>query len=201
MLLVADDPLARRALAALLAAADGVELVGEASARDDLEAALAAARPEVIIWDLGSDASEAIERFAEAQRSELAVVALAGSARDAADALAAGARGAVAREIDAAALTAAARAAASGLVPIGEEFVGAILRSRPAPAPAESLTPRELEVLERLAQGLSNKEIGLALGISEHTAKFHVTSVLAKLGAQGRTEAVVRAARLGIVAL
>ena len=65
----------------------------------------------------------------------------------------------------------------------------------------ESLTPREREVLALLAEGLSNKAIADRLDISEHTAKFHVNAVLAKLGVQRRTEAVVRAARMGLVTL
>jgi DNA-binding NarL/FixJ family response regulator len=64
---------------------------------------------------------------------------------------------------------------------------------------AERLTPRELDVLEMLAEGLSNKMIAYRLSISEHTAKFHVNSILAKLGAGTRTEAVMRGVRLGLV--
>ena len=67
--------------------------------------------------------------------------------------------------------------------------------------PVEPLTPREVEVLQLLSQGLSNKLIGARLGISEHTAKFHVNAISGKLGAQGRTDAVVRAARLGLLLL
>jgi DNA-binding NarL/FixJ family response regulator len=72
---------------------------------------------------------------------------------------------------------------------------------RHAPHAAEPLTPRETEVLQLLVGGFSNKRIASALAISEHTAKFHVNSILAKLGARGRTDAVVRAARLGLVVL
>nr|WP_236673772.1 response regulator transcription factor [Comamonas sp. JC664] len=70
----------------------------------------------------------------------------------------------------------------------------------PTSAP-DALTPREREVLGLLAEGLSNKAIADRLAISEHTAKFHVNAVLAKLGVQRRTEAVVRAAKLGLVTL
>jgi DNA-binding NarL/FixJ family response regulator len=65
----------------------------------------------------------------------------------------------------------------------------------------EDLTPRETEVLQLLADGLTNKAIAQRLGISDHTVKFHVNSVLGKLGAQSRTEAVVRASRLGLLLL
>jgi DNA-binding CsgD family transcriptional regulator len=79
---------------------------------------------------------------------------------------------------------------ADGWQPDGEES-----------GPAEALTPREREVLELLAGGLSNKEIAARLGISEHTAKFHVASVLAKLGAANRADAVRRGVRRGLVSV
>ena len=67
--------------------------------------------------------------------------------------------------------------------------------------PGQELTPRELEVLQLLAEGLANKAIALQLDISEHTVKFHVNAILAKLGVQSRTQAVVRATRLGLIIL
>lgn len=78
--------------------------------------------------------------------------------------------------------------------------------ARPAPPPtraelSEPLTPRELEVLELLAKGLANREIAQALGISSHTAKFHVAQILEKAGAATRTEAVRQALRLGLIGL
>ena len=65
----------------------------------------------------------------------------------------------------------------------------------------EDLTPREMDVLKRLAEGLSNRAIAQELNISEHTVKFHVTSIMGKLEAQSRTDAVVRATRLGLIFL
>lgn len=65
----------------------------------------------------------------------------------------------------------------------------------------EPLTPRELEVLERLAEGLSNKAIGAQLGISDQTVKFHVAAITGKLGVTNRTEAVGQALRRGLIAL
>ena len=67
--------------------------------------------------------------------------------------------------------------------------------------PVEDLTPRELEVVQLLAEGLPNKAIAKRLGVSDHTIKFHVNAILGKLGAQSRTEAVVRATRLGLIVL
>ena len=65
----------------------------------------------------------------------------------------------------------------------------------------EELTPREVEVLRLLADGLGNKEVALRLGISDHTVKFHISSILAKLGAGSRTEAVTLGIRRGLILL
>jgi two-component system, NarL family, response regulator YdfI len=65
----------------------------------------------------------------------------------------------------------------------------------------EPLTPREVEVLEHVTEGLSNKAISQRLGISDQTVKFHLASILGKLGASNRTEAVRRAVRMGLVTL
>jgi DNA-binding CsgD family transcriptional regulator len=74
-------------------------------------------------------------------------------------------------------------------------------RAVPPPGPDAGLTPRELEVLALMAEGASNKTIARRLGISVHTAKFHVGALLDKLDATGRTDAVAHAARLGVIHL
>ena len=74
-------------------------------------------------------------------------------------------------------------------------------RSELSSSPTEELTPREMEVLQLVAEGLPNKQIATRLGISDHTVKFHVDAILGKLGAHSRTEAVTRAARLGLLVL
>ncbi|MDP9380383.1 MAG: response regulator transcription factor [Chloroflexota bacterium] len=100
----------------------------------------------------------------------------------------------------------AVRTVANGLTVVDparlQELLATSERRRTAPmASGETLTPRELEVLQLIADGLPNKTIATQLGISEHTAKFHVSSVLAKLGAFSRTEAVSTAARRGLLVL
>jgi len=90
------------------------------------------------------------------------------------------------------------------LVGAGESADAAVVLLPVASPPADGdipLTPRELEVLALLAEGASNKAIALRLGISVHTAKFHVSSLLDKLDAVGRTDAVAHAARLGVILL
>lgn len=92
-------------------------------------------------------------------------------------------------------------AAAAGLV-VSDPSLGPGLRperGREEAPLVEDLTPREREALQLLAEGLSNKEIARRLGTSEHTAKFHVNAILGKLNAHSRTEAVTRAARLGLI--
>jgi DNA-binding NarL/FixJ family response regulator len=89
------------------------------------------------------------------------------------------------------------------LVVIDPALCGAVMPSgEPSPeAPTEALTPRELDVLQLMAEGLANKAIAQKLGISDHTVKFHVNAIMSKLNAQSRTEAVVRATRLGLIIL
>ncbi|HEY1336462.1 MAG TPA: response regulator transcription factor [Bryobacteraceae bacterium] len=96
-------------------------------------------------------------------------------------------------------IVAAIYAAAAGLVAAPAEEAGLLPEAAHIEEAADPLTPRELEVLEMLAEGLSNKLIAYRLSISDHTAKFHVNSILAKLNAGTRTEAVVRAVRLGLI--
>jgi DNA-binding NarL/FixJ family response regulator len=113
----------------------------------------------------------------------------------------------VGREASAAELRAAVLAAAEGLVAVPASRAGRILGGPGQPAARdpealpEPLTAREREVLELLGQGLSNRRIAERLLISEHTAKFHVASVLGKLGASTRTEAVSRGVRRGLITL
>ena len=71
----------------------------------------------------------------------------------------------------------------------------------PQESPPSPLTAREHQVLQLLAQGLTNRAIALQLGITQHTVKFHVNAIMSKLDAQSRTEAVVRATQLGMIAL
>jgi two-component system nitrate/nitrite response regulator NarL len=104
------------------------------------------------------------------------------------------------RDASATELDLAVRAVAAGLRVIDPAFATRDTPSAEAPSGAP-LTPREIEVLQLLASGMTNRGAALALGISEHTVKFHVGSVLAKLGTRSRTEAVSVAARLGLLPL
>lgn len=196
---MADDPLARGGLAALLAAQPGVVVAAQVAPSDRWARVLEAYRPEVAAWDLGSAASG--EGLPDLERIGIPVLVLAPDDERGREALATGARGALFRETDGPRLAAALAAVARGLVVVDEALADPWRRRAGALAGAEPLTPREREVLDLLAQGLSNRRVGERLGIGERTAKFHVNAILAKLGAETRTEAVVIAVRLGLVTL
>jgi DNA-binding NarL/FixJ family response regulator len=137
---------------------------------------------------------------------EPAVVILADDSTDgwAARAIRAGARGALPRTATGEQIAAAVAAAAAGLTVVPADSAP-VAAPRPAAhgvsAPAQPLTPREIEVIAMLAEGLGNKVIAGRLGISDHTVKSHVASIFAKLGVSTRAEAAVSAARLGLIML
>ena len=205
VLIIADDPLARAGVAALLADQTAVSVAGQTDGGGDLAAAVAAFAPDAVVWDLGWDSAaqvEALSRFCD--EGGLPVVALPANAAAANEVRAAGAAGLLGRTTSGAQLAAAVTAVVHGLHVFDPDLLPPPV-SPPAPAegtaPAEPLSNRELEVLAGMAEGLSNKQIARALGISEHTVKFHINAIMGKLGAQSRTEAVVRATRAGLILL
>lgn len=203
VLIVADDPLARTGLATLLTNQPGCIVVGQRGEDADLLAELDVYRPDAVAWDLGWDPVLTLERLSDLKDASLPIVALLADETVAADAWTAGARGLVLRDTDPETLVAALKAVAQGLIALDPPLTAPLLPSddrTPVPL-VEELTPRELEVLQLLAEGLPNKAIAHQLDISEHTVKFHVNAILSKLGAQSRTEAVVRAGRLGLIIL
>jgi DNA-binding NarL/FixJ family response regulator len=205
ILIVADDPLARAGVAALLSTQAGVIVAGQTGADADLAAAVDAFAPDAVVWDLGWDSDvhvDALSRFCD--EHDLPVVALLADPATASEVRAAGARGLLGRTAHGAQLAAAAAAGVHGLHVFGADLLpppAHVSTSGEAAAPVEPLSSRELDVLRGLAEGLSNKQLGRALGISEHTVKFHINAIMGKLGAQSRTEAVVRATRAGLILL
>lgn len=208
VLVVGRQPLARAGLRGLLAELRDVRVVGQAAAAVEAAEVAAAERPHVALaaWDAGD--REGIAALADALGAAgVPLVLLAdGPAPPNLDALVwAGLRGLLLSDATADELGAALHAAAQGLLVLDAALVRALApadaRREVGPATGDPLTEREREVLQLLALGLPNKTIARRLGISEHTAKFHVGSILAKLEAGSRTEAVTRAARRGLLAL
>jgi DNA-binding NarL/FixJ family response regulator len=183
-------------------AIDDPELAGRVRAMIMLQSGLrlvdteGSAAPDVRITDATAEDVDA---------AGVPVIVLADGGR-AWDALLAGAAAVLDDSSDGATLNAAIHAVAQGLTLLSDTFRRELLIDRadtdeladPEPAPVD-LSSRELQVLHLLAEGASNKVIARRLGITPNTAKFHVASIVAKLGAIGRTDAVARAMRLGLV--
>lgn len=207
--IVAASSFARSGLQGVISSRD-VQVVGSAPDLESLGEQWADAGADVILVDASGGAADAMMEALSA--SELAAEAVAvvlldqSESRWIAAALRAGVRAVLPSEIPQEQLVAAVQAAAAGLVVMHPEEVGALIpaaqpASRARGEVAEALTPRESEVLQMLASGLGNKEIASRLAISEHTVKFHVASILGKLGAGTRTEAVSLGIRRGLVIL
>jgi DNA-binding NarL/FixJ family response regulator len=175
----------------------------------NLEISARVTQADVLVVDLTNNAIQGLQTIRELtyKRPVLALVAPGGSA----DALKAGAKGAIRKDSKPAAIAAAIEALNEGLAIVDPTYLAAMTTAKPVivgdlMTPGKSvendtLTKRENEVLVLLADGLSNKEIAAKLSISEHTAKFHVNSILQKMNAQKRVEAVVRAAKMGLINL
>ncbi len=160
--------------------------------------------PDVVVFDAGDGEPEdldGIARLATAQPG-LPIIALASDQAGLPQALSFGASALLPSGIDVQTLSAAMIAAARGLATISRTDLAMLLpREEPIDAadhtPVESLTHRELEVLQLMARGLTNRQIARRLEISEHTVKFHAAAILGKLTARSRAEAVARAIGLG----
>jgi DNA-binding NarL/FixJ family response regulator len=204
VLIVDDHGIVRQGLRMYLASDPELEVVGEAV--DGLEAVQQARtlRPDVVLMDLllprmdGISATAAIRR----EMPDVEVVALTGVLEEGmvVDAVRAGAIGYLLKDTSVEELSSAIRAAAAGqvqLAPAAAERLWAAFRTPPCD---EQLTSRELDVLRLLALGQSNAEIGRTLRITEHTAKVHVSHILAKLCMSSRTQAALYAIRNGLTA-
>jgi two-component system, NarL family, response regulator YdfI len=207
--IVAPSSVSRAGLRSMLADA-GFEAIGTAQDLASLDEALLESEPDILLVDGKHDAGEAVRGgLALADVTDQAPVVLLVDQLDQAQVAQAfrnGMRAVLPREISTQQLQAALQAVAAGLIVVHPNEVVTLL---PTPtfsateiAPlAEPLTKREREVLQMLATGLGNKEIATRLTISDHTAKFHVASILGKLGASTRTEAVAIGIRHGLILL
>jgi DNA-binding NarL/FixJ family response regulator len=207
--IVAASPLIRGGLQSMLADSR-FDTVGSAADLESISGQLVDVEPDVVLVEAAADAQEellnALEDAELAQ--EYPVIVLSEQLKGAwlSKALRAGVRAVLPREATREQLRAALEAAAAGLVVVHPSELDTVLSAAVGPsAPLdellEPLTRREREVLQMLASGLANKEIAARLAISDHTVKFHVASILGKLGASTRTEAVSAGIRRGLVML
>jgi two-component system, NarL family, response regulator LiaR len=206
-ILIADDhAVVRQGLRMFLSLDEEFEVVGEAE--NGLEALDRARllRPDVILMDLLMPEMDGIEAT-EAIRRELAgteVIALTSVLEDGLifSAIRVGAMGYLLKDTRADELCKAIKAAAAGQVQLDPRAAGRLVDQVHCDAEsAEALTPRETEVLRLIATGMSNQQIGMALGITEKTVKNHASSILSKLDVLSRTEAALYAVRTGLVRL
>ena len=201
VVVVGSDPLARAGLAALLSRDEDCEVVGLTDP-DEIGAGPQTFNADAAVWDVDWRPAEILEQLADAVEVGPQVVALVADEAGAAGACAAGALGVLGRVSDTDALMAAVRAVGLGLS-VGQPGLesNASGRATASLSGGGDLTPREIEVLRLVAEGLPNKAVAARLGISEHTVKFHINAIFTKLGAQSRTEAVTRATRRGLLPL
>lgn len=204
-ILVADDhPVVRDGLVAILSTQPDFEVVGEAASGSEVLRQVAALAPDVLLLDLAMPEQDGVETLRQLQAAASPVRVIVFTAFDTDErilsAVQAGAQGYLLKGAPRSELFNAVRVVYGGGSLLQPVVASKLLRQVSQPQP-EPLTPRELEVLHLLARGLQNKEIAATLDISERTAKFHVSSIMSKLGAGNRTETVAIAAQQGLIEL
>jgi DNA-binding NarL/FixJ family response regulator len=195
--IAAESAVVRAGLEALVASHPGIDLTG---AYPDL-GSLEALRPDVLL------AAIPMEDLAPPVDRQSPAIVLLTSERTPSwtqELFRLGVRALLSRDASAAEILAAVEAVASGLAVVDPRELESLLASTataPVSTETHTLTARELEVLRMMAEGAANKAIAWKLGISDHTVKFHVASILAKLNAASRTEAVTMGVRQGLILL
>lgn len=196
VMLVDDHAVVRSGLATFLMTCDDMELVGEAESGEQALARCLQAKPDVVLMDLlmpGMDGATATRQLRQRCPNVQVIVLTSFKEQELVQgALQAGAIGYLLKDVTAAELASAIRAASMGKPTLAPEAAQALIQvaCHPAERVGFDLTEREREVLALMVEGLNNNQIARRLVVSPSTAKFHVSSVLSKLGASTRTEAV-----------
>ncbi len=209
-ILVADDhPVVRDGLATMLGTQPDFEVVGQAATGIEVVELTPTLHPDVILLDLEMPEMDGVEALVQLRQQQPQVGVIVFTAFDTDErilsAVRAGARGYLLKGTPREELFQAVRLVSQGgslLQPVvaSRLMEGLSAEGRQDDKPLDALTPREDEVLALLAQGKPNREIAEVLVITERTVKFHVSSILGKLGAGNRTEAVAIAAQRGLIA-
>ena len=194
--LIADDhTIVRIGLATLLGAEKDIEVVGEAQNGEAAVKEALRLEPDIIIMDLMMPKKDGAEATAELREklpsAKIIILKTFGASDGIAHALEAGAAGALVKTADDDALVATIRAVAGGETVISAEIKRLLAENPPIP----KLTPRQIEVLQSMTRGLTNRDIAKQLGIRQDRVDEHVAAILTKIGAANRTEAVAIAMR------
>jgi DNA-binding NarL/FixJ family response regulator len=199
--LVDDHAVVRSGLEQLLGGEPDLEVVGTASDGDQALELVRRTRPDVVLMDLqmpGTDGVTATRRIVEEVGTDVLVLTSFSDATRIVAALDAGAVGYLLKDAEPEDLIEGIRAVSRGESPLHPRAARQLLQARSGPRDEVDLTPRELEVLGLVRQGLANKQIARRLGISERTVKAHLTSAFARIGVPDRTQAALWAERHGI---
>jgi two-component system, NarL family, response regulator LiaR len=205
VLITDDHSVVRQGLRMFLSLDPDIEVVGEA---ENGEGALSMSRelhPDVVLMDLLMPVMNGVEatRAIRSEMPEVEVIALTSVLEDASvtGAVRAGAMGYLLKDTQVEELHRAIRGAAEGRVQLAPEAAAKLMREVRAPESPEALTDFETEVLKLLARGKANKQIATDLFTDEKTIRFHVSSILKKLGVNSRTQAALHAVRSGLVSI
>jgi len=213
VLVASASAVGRKGLESLVSASESLEVVGTSIGPGALARDTDDFHPDVVVLQtalpyerVAAELAEIDDRAEGGKRPAFVILAEGPQAVDLGRVFNAGIAAVLPPEATATEIIAAIEGAAAGLFVLHPDFVDALSGSSvppaaPAATPEVALSPREVEVLNLMAQGLGNKEIAARLGISEHTVKFHVASIFNKLDASGRTEAVTLGIRAGLVLL
>ena len=201
VLLAAASGVRRAGLETLIRNTAALTLVGSLQSTRSLAQHLRDLDPDVILID-----AEPVQSLDPAISTPIVVLIDEPDATWTAQALRSGVKAILPRDADMEDVVAALRAAYAGLVLLDHEIMQELVAKIRTPSDqdnevADELTPREIEVLRMLAEGLGNREMAVKLGISDHTVKFHISSILDKLNASSRTEAVTLGIRMGLILL
>jgi DNA-binding NarL/FixJ family response regulator len=205
ILIVDDHSVVRQGLKMFLGLDPELNVVGEAANGSQAVEMAKQLRPDVVLMDLMMPVMDGVTATQEIRRKlpDVEVIALTSVLEDASvvGAVRAGAIGYLLKDTQAEELCRAIKAAASGQVQLSPQAAARLVREVRAPESPEALTERETDVLRLLAAGKANKEIAMALHVSETTVKTHVSNILMKLGVSSRTQAALHAVRIGLVSL
>jgi two-component system, NarL family, response regulator YdfI len=206
VLVVATTAVARAGLSAALSTNAGIKVVGTAAELDSLESEVDGCQPDAILLDLGDSPQTAVweklHLFQAAQSPPGIPIALYDWEGDLNAAIQAGVRGILPDTSTEVELGVAIEAIARGWLVLPPTTIELFdVREKVTIDPVQILTPREIEVLVQIGAGLGNKAIAQNLHISDHTVKFHISSIFQKLAVSTRTEAVTAGVRMGLILL